>query len=70
VDRLDPDTHERTEGPTPSGGAYAIAYFRDKLGNPCPKAEAAGIEVVEFDARDRAIFRTYMTRPDATDVPI
>jgi uncharacterized protein (DUF2141 family) len=64
------DTQQRTEGPTPHGGAYAIAFFRDKDGNPCPKADAAGMEVVEFDADDNQVFRTYMQRPDDPDVPI
>ena len=65
----DPDTRESSDGATPNGGTYAIAYFRDEHGNPCPKARAAAMEIVEFDANDKAIFRTYMTRPDA-DVPI
>ncbi len=40
----------RVEGPTPAGGAYAIAY-----------SNAAGeiVEIVEFDEQDRPIARTY-----------
>lgn len=41
---------ERREGPTPNGGAYSIAYFRDN----------GDMEIVEFDANDREIFRTYL----------
>lgn len=55
------DTRERSEGPTPNGGAYAIAYYRDEEGAPAPKATAAAVEIVEFDADDRPVFRTYAT---------
>jgi hypothetical protein len=65
----DPDTRERTDGPTPNGGAYAIAFFRDRDGKPCPKAEAHATEIVEYAAADNAIFRTYMQRP-GPNVPI
>lgn len=48
----------RTEGPTPNGGAYAIARFtRD--GAPAPKEQADAVEVVEYDAAGREIHRTY-----------
>jgi hypothetical protein len=70
MDKPPPDTRERTEGPTPTGGAYAIAYFRDARGNPCTKAEAHATEIIEFDARDNQVFRTYMQRPGDTPVPI
>ncbi len=40
---------ERVEGPTPAGGAYAIAYRHDD----------GSIEIVEFDSAGRAIRRTY-----------
>lgn len=52
---------ERQEGPTPKGGAYSIAYYQDAEGNPTEKAEAIKVEVVEFDAADSAIFRTYLS---------
>lgn len=66
----DPATRRRTEGPTPNGGAYAIAFFRDANGKPCTESEAAGMEIVEFDARDEVIRRTYMQDRDLKDVPI
>jgi hypothetical protein len=53
-------TSEERIGPTPNGGVRSVAYFRDRKGNLCPKAEAAAMEVVEFDASGRAVFRTYM----------
>jgi len=40
---------ERVEGPTPAGGAYAIAYTHDD----------GSIEIVEFDSEGREIRRTY-----------
>jgi hypothetical protein len=52
-------TEERTEGPTPNGGAYAIAYFQDADGQPVTKDKAVKVEIVEFDASGKAIWRTY-----------
>jgi hypothetical protein len=52
-------TQERTEGPTPHGGAYAVAYFSDCHGEPTPKDRAGRVEIAEFDADDLRIFRTY-----------
>jgi hypothetical protein len=56
----DPATTQRTEGPTPTGGAYAIGFFHDAAGNPCPRASAASVEIFEYDAKDQVIQRTYM----------
>lgn len=55
-------TSERRPGPTPGGGVYSVAYFRDAKGNPCPKDRAAQIEIIEYDENDQDIGRTYMTR--------
>ncbi len=55
----DDATEERTDGPTPAGGAYAVAYWRAANGDPCPKAEAVRAEVIEFDGRGEPIARTY-----------
>ena len=60
---------ERVEGPTPAGGAYAIAYYG-------PDGKIA--EIVEYDDTDRALRRTYCadscdsgeTRPEAEDLAI
>lgn len=41
---------ERVDGPTPNGGAYCIAYYG---------ADDRLAEIVEFDAADREIRRTY-----------
>jgi hypothetical protein len=40
---------DRTEGPTPNGGAYAIAYTHDD----------GSMEIVEFDANDQEVTRSY-----------
>lgn len=53
--------HERVEGPTPAGGAYAVAYFSDAKGNPCIKALASSMEIVEFNKKGEEISRTYGT---------
>jgi hypothetical protein len=47
------------EGPTTNGGAYAIAYWQDRNGNPTTSDKALKVKVVEFDANDRVIFLTY-----------
>lgn len=49
---------ERTSGPTPNGGAYAVAYFQAN-GKPSSKMDADAVEIVEYDDTDRAIHRTY-----------
>ena len=49
----------RTEGPTPRGGAYALAYFKNASGAPCEKADAVEVEIHECDAAGRVIGRTY-----------
>jgi hypothetical protein len=58
----------RTEGPTPAGGVYAIAYFRDDRGNPAPKDRATQVEIHEFSADGQELRRTYASlgRDDPT----
>ncbi len=53
---------ERTDGPTPHGGTYSIAYFRDEHGRPTLRDDAAIIEIVEYDETDREIFHTRMVQ--------
>jgi hypothetical protein len=55
-------TSERIDAPTPNGGAYSVANFRDKDGAPCPKVDAVGVEILEFDAEDQCVGRTYLDR--------
>lgn len=56
------ETQERTEGPTPHGGAYAVAYFLDESRRPCRKDRARWIEIHECDASGASIFRTWLER--------
>jgi hypothetical protein len=66
----DPVYSTRTEGPTPAGGAYAVAYWIGPDGARATPATAAAVETVEFDAHDRELRRTYatLTRPPSPDV--
>jgi hypothetical protein len=59
----DPATTQRTEGPTLAGGVYAIGFFHDAAGYPCPRDRAASVEIFEYDAKDQVIQRTYMALP-------
>jgi len=53
---------ERVEGPTPAGGAYALAYFYDDARNSVPKEQSTGMEIQEFDDDGRMIHRTYLEK--------
>lgn len=48
----------RTEGPTPAGGAYAIAYF-SRDGVPVDQSDATQVEITEYAADGTPIQRTY-----------
>lgn len=60
-------TSERVDGPTPNGGVRSVANFLDAEGRPCPKAEAVGMEIMEYDADDQVVGRTYLAKQ--TDGP-
>ncbi len=49
----------RTEGPTPNGGAYSIAYWFDDNNNPVDKEQAQKAEIIEFSNNGQQISRTY-----------
>lgn len=52
-------TTERTDGPTPAGGEYAVAtYVELATLNEVDKARADGIVVAEFDGDDKMILET------------
>jgi hypothetical protein len=42
------EVSERVDKPTPNGGDYSIAYFYDKDRQPCSKADAVYIDIVEY----------------------
>lgn len=52
-------TEERIEGPLDGGADYAIVYYQDDKGEPAEKDVAVRAEIVEFDAADEVISRTY-----------
>ena len=46
--KADPRFTERSDGPTPCGGDYSIAYYYDKNGLPCEKKDADFVNIVEY----------------------
>jgi hypothetical protein len=64
------ETQTRTEGPTPNGGAYAIAYWQDMHGNPVDKSEYARFEIVEYDEAGNQVFRTYGVNSSAPQLDL
>ena len=57
--KRDPRFSERVDEPTPSGGDYSIAYYYDKDGNPCTKAQASAVNILEFTEDGTRINETY-----------
>ena len=55
----DPRFTERGDGPTINGGAYSIAYYYDKEGNPCKKEIAARVNIVEYTENGDRLNETY-----------
>ena len=53
------ETFKRIDEATPNGGTYSIIYYRDGDGHPCSEARACSCEIVEYDAADTPIHRTY-----------
>ena len=47
----------RSDGPTPAGGAYSIAFFRDSEGRDCPREEASLVCIHEY-AEDGKLLQT------------
>jgi hypothetical protein len=54
-------TQRRVDGPTPNGGVYSIAYFRNDDGSPADEDDATKVEIVEYDEDDKVVQRTYGT---------
>ncbi|WP_299431141.1 hypothetical protein [uncultured Meiothermus sp.] len=53
------EMEERQDGPTPNGGVYSIAFFRDEAWNPVAKQHATQVEICEFDQAGECFYRTY-----------
>ncbi len=49
----------RIEGPTPSGGEYAIVTFADDDGMPADEATATRCSIVEYDASGERVAETF-----------
>lgn len=46
---------ERTDGPTPNGGAYFTARYFDREGSPIHRLKAWYVEIHEYNAQDELI---------------
>jgi hypothetical protein len=50
---------ERVEGPTPNGGAYAVAvYLRGDMAEEVDKADADTMVITEYDEQGRFVHET------------
>lgn len=59
IQKRDPRFTETHYGKTINGGAYSVAYYYDKEGNPCRKAEAASVNIVEYSKNGERINENY-----------
>jgi hypothetical protein len=55
----DPRFSEKHVHKTPSGGDYSIAYYYDADRNPCEKARAKFVNIVEYTNEGNRINETY-----------
>ncbi len=55
------ETSERHDGPTPNGGTHSVANWLDAERKPCPKDRAVHAEIIEYDADDEQVARTWLT---------
>jgi hypothetical protein len=62
----------RTDGPTPAGGAYGIAFLSDDAGRDVARDEATRVVITEYDADGELLRETWGTVGSAssgTDIP-
>ena len=52
-------TAERREGLTPSGGAYAVAFYSDERGVSVEKERATRVTITEYDEDGERIAETH-----------
>ncbi len=57
----DPRFTETRYGPTPSGGAYSTAYYYDADGQPCEKAKAKSVNIIEYSEDGGRVNESYCT---------
>ena len=55
----DPRFTETHYGPTPSGGAYSVAYYYDEEGMPCRRETATSVNIIEYSEEGYRINETY-----------
>lgn len=58
--RVDNLLWERKDEPTPNGGVYSIAHYKNAKGQPIDKKEAVAAEIIEYDSDGQEIMRFYM----------
>lgn len=61
-------TSDRVEGPTPAGGAYAIAHFSYD-GRPVPRRLANQMTIIEYDEHDQVLNTTFGIIPPKEAMP-
>ena len=59
VQKPDPRFTETLYGETINGGAYSVAYYYDKKCNPCRKAEAASVNIIEYGKNGERVNENY-----------
>lgn len=52
-------TTKEIKGKTPNGGVRSVAQFRGPDGSPAEEGDAAAVEIIEYDAYDKVVGRTY-----------
>jgi hypothetical protein len=64
---MDDKSVERTDGPTPNGGAYFLAIFHDGNGNPMTRMTATHVRIEEYSEEDVLILvhHAYLGEPDS-----
>lgn len=53
------ETERTVYGQTPNGGVLAVIYFRGIDGGPTTEDSASFVEIIEYDEKGNALFRTY-----------
>lgn len=55
----EPIYQEKTEGPTPNGGSYSIAYYFNNKMQSIDKEAATRMIIVEYDEKGQRVAETY-----------
>ncbi|MDI6893804.1 MAG: hypothetical protein QME70_04190 [Bacillota bacterium] len=60
---------ERKDGPTPAGGAYAVAVYMDDEENVVDKSVATRVVITEYDERGERLRETWAYLPSRSAGP-